>query len=211
MIVEMLTVGPFQENCFLVGDPSTNLGIVIDPGDDADRIIEHAKATGLEFKYIWNTHAHLDHVCAVEALKEAFDIPFLLHQEDEILLRNLPKQAAMFGLEIDKIPVVDTYIQSTDTLEIGNLKAKVLHTPGHTLGGVTFYFDTEGIAFVGDSLFQGSIGRTDLYGGNFDTLIKSIRERLFTLPDNVTAYPGHGPPTTIGMEKTTNPFFSNHP
>jgi hydroxyacylglutathione hydrolase len=207
MIIEMLTVGPFQENCYLIGDEATKTGAIIDPGDEAERILKAAKKTGLNFQFILNTHAHLDHVCAVQAVKDALGIPFYLHKDDLVLLENLPKQAAMFGMRVDHVPQVDMFFNPGTAIRIGHCLAAVHHTPGHSPGSVSFYFLNEKVVFGGDVLFNGSIGRTDLFGGDFDTLIHSIQEKLFTLPDEVTVYPGHGPETSIGFEKQYNPFF----
>ncbi len=207
MIIEKLTVGPFQENCYIVGDEKTNAGAIIDPGDEADRIIKAAKKTGLRFQFILNTHAHIDHVCAVQGVKDAFKIPFYLHKDDLILLQHLPDQAAMFGVKVDQVPQVDFFFNAGSSIMIGDLSAAIFHTPGHSPGSVSFYFSGDNVVFGGDVLFNGSIGRTDLFGGDFDTLIHSIREKLFTLRDDVTVYSGHGPETTIGFEKQHNPFF----
>jgi len=207
MIVKIETVGPFQENCYIIGDEKTKIGAIIDPGDEAERLIKSAKKTGLAFKYILNTHAHLDHVCAVQAVKDEFKIPFYLHRLELPLLERLPQQAAMFGLQVSGAPTVDVFYDMNSTIEIGDLKASLVHAPGHSPGSVVFYFASESIAIGGDVLFQGSIGRTDLPGGDFDTLIDSIREKLFTLPDETIIYPGHGPATKIGFEKRHNPFL----
>jgi hydroxyacylglutathione hydrolase len=207
MIIEMLTVGPFQENCYLVGDEKTKIGAVIDPGDEAERILAEARKTGLTFRCILNTHAHLDHVCAVQAVKDTLKIPFYLHKEDLPLLQHLPKQAAMFGMRVDKVPEVDFFYNTDAAISLGDLKIRLLHVPGHSPGSVALNFISEGVVFGGDVLFNGSIGRTDLFGGDFDTLINSIRVNLFSLPDEVVVYPGHGPETTIGFERKFNPFF----
>jgi glyoxylase-like metal-dependent hydrolase (beta-lactamase superfamily II) len=207
MIIESITVGMFQENCYLVGDESTGEGAILDPGDEAERILSRATQTGLTFRYILNTHAHLDHVCAVQAVKDALGIPFLLHPDDEVLLQHLPQQAAMFGLTVGKAPSVDQTFHDDGLIRLGSLTVRVLHTPGHSPGGVSFYFESEKVLFAGDTLFNGSIGRTDLYGGDFETLIRSIRSRILTLPDEVVVYPGHGPETSVGHERRFNPFL----
>lgn len=208
MRVETLTVGLFQENCYLAGDDRTGQGVIIDPGDEASRIIEAAEMTGWKFKMIINTHAHIDHVMAVFDIKKRLNVPFYLHQADEVLLANLPKQAAMFGLSVEDIPTVDAYLADGGKINAGGVEFSVIHTPGHTFGGVSLYVESEKVIFAGDTLFNGSIGRTDLYGGDFETLIHSIRSRLFVLPDEVVVYPGHGPVTAIGYEKRYNPFFN---
>lgn len=208
MIIEIETVGPFQENCYIIGDEGSKAGAIIDPGDEAERILETAKKTGLQFKYILNTHAHIDHVCAVQDIKETLQIPFYLHKDDLVLLQNLPKQAAMFGIFVDRVPDVDFFYGTQTQILIGGLMAEIFHTPGHSPGSVCLYFRSENILFGGDVLFNGSIGRTDLYGGDYDTLINVIREKLFTLPDETLVYPGHGPMTSIGHEKRYNPFLN---
>ena len=171
MIIECLTVGPFKENCYLIGDEKTKIGAVIDPGDESDRILKMARNTGLNFQFILNTHAHIDHVCAVQAVKIALKIPFYLHQDDLILLQHLPEQAAMFGIRVDKVPDVDFFYNVTTPVRMGELSAKILHVPGHSPGSIALHFISENVIFGGDVLFNGSIGRTDLYGGDFDTLI----------------------------------------
>lgn len=208
MIIEIETVGPFQENCYIIGDEKSKAGAIIDPGDEADRILKTARSTGLEFKYILNTHAHIDHVCGVQQVKEALRIPFYLHKEDLILLQHLPKQAAMFGIFVDKVPDVDFFYGPEIRINIGNLEARILHAPGHSPGSVCLHFASEKVVFGGDVLFNGSIGRTDLYGGDYETLINSIRTQLFTLSDETLVYPGHGPLTSIGHEKRYNPFLN---
>ena len=208
MIIEIETVGPFQENCYIIGDESSNIGAIIDPGDEPERILKTAKSTGLTFKYILNTHAHIDHVCGVQQIKETLGIPFYLHQDDHILLQHLPKQAAMFGIFVDQVPKVDFFYGPNTRIEIGKLSTRILHAPGHSPGSVCLHFESSQIVFGGDVLFNGSIGRTDLYGGDYDTLIHSIRSQLFTLPDETLVYPGHGPVTSIGHEKRYNPFLN---
>jgi glyoxylase-like metal-dependent hydrolase (beta-lactamase superfamily II) len=210
MIIEVETVGPFQENCYIMGDEKSRIGAIIDPGDEAERILKTAKSTGLEIKFILNTHAHLDHVCGIQEIKEALKIPFYLHKDDHILLQHLPKQAAMFGLRVDKVPDVDFFYGPNAVVDIGGLKARILHAPGHSPGSVCIHFESERVVFGGDVLFNGSIGRTDLYGGDFDTLIHSIRTHLFTMADETLVYPGHGPVTSIGHEKRYNPFLSEN-
>jgi hydroxyacylglutathione hydrolase len=208
MIIETETVGPFQENCYIIGDEKTMLGAIIDPGDEAERILKTARSTGLEFKYILNTHAHIDHVCGIQQVKEALHIPFYLHKDDLILLQNLPKQAAMFGIFVDKVPEVDFFYGQNTVISMGSLNAQILHSPGHSPGSVCLYFESEQVVFGGDVLFNGSIGRTDLYGGDYETLIHSIRTQLFTRSDETLVYPGHGPVTSVGHEKRYNPFLN---
>ncbi len=205
MIIETLEVGPFAENCYIVGCETTNEGVVIDPGDEIDRILKRVTAQQLNIKYILITHAHLDHVRELGTLKNQIDVPVLMHKEDQFLLDGLPMQASAFGMSISTIPKIDKYIEEGDTIEFGEEKFRVLHTPGHSPGNVSLV--TEGAAFVGDVLFSGSIGRTDLPGGDFDILINSIKTKLFPLGDDTLIYSGHGPVTTLKKEKQTNPFL----
>ncbi len=205
MIIAGLEVGVFAENCYVVGCETTLQGVVIDPGDEVARILKTIAELKLKIKYILLTHAHLDHVKEVSAMQKALAIPVLMHRADQFLLDNLPAQAAAFGLTTSGIPRVDKYIEEGDAIEFGRYHFEVLHTPGHSPGGVTFA--EKGVAFVGDVLFAGSIGRTDLPGGDYETLIRSIQSKLFPLGDDTQVYPGHGPQTTIGREKQTNPFL----
>lgn len=210
MFLQCITVGLFQENCYLIGDPASGLGAIIDPGDEADRILSAVNESKLKYLYILNTHAHLDHVGAVDAIKKELNIPFYLHREEEAVLKSVPMQAAMFGLPPLRAPHVDVWYDINSTIELGSLSIRLLFTPGHTPGGVSLCMASEKTVIAGDTLFNGSIGRTDLPGGNFDTLISSIHNKLFVLPDDTLVYPGHGPETTIGYEKQYNPFCATH-
>jgi len=205
LILRTITVGPFAMNCYVVGSEKTKRGVVIDPGDEGEKILRVLRETGLTIEYILNTHAHLDHVLAVQAVKDGTGAAFCLHEADLPLLNMLPMQAAMFGLSVKGVPKVDRFLKHGDTLTLDDLSFRVLHTPGHTPGGVSFF--TGKAVFVGDALFAGSIGRTDLWGGSYETLLESIRSKLFTLPDDVVVYPGHGPETTIGCQRRSNPFL----
>lgn len=205
MIIERLEVGAFAENCYLVGCKSTKAGVIIDPGDEIDRILKKLDAMQLQIKYILITHAHLDHIKELKVIQEKINVPTLMNKKDEFLLENLPAQASAFGLSCSGIPKIDRYIQAGDTVQFGNIKFDVLETPGHSPGSVTFH--TYHCAFVGDVLFSGSIGRTDLPGGDYDILIDSIKRKLFPLGNDLQVFPGHGPSTNIGIEKTTNPFL----
>lgn len=207
LIIERLEVGAFAENCYVVGCPSTLEGVVFDPGDEVERIIKKVDELNLKIKYILLTHGHIDHVKELVAFKKDIDVPVFMHHEDQFLLDNLPMQAAAFGLSHAGIPQIDKYITELDSIEFGDQKLQILHTPGHSPGSVTFV--TDGVAFVGDVLFAGSIGRTDLPGGNFETLINSIQKKLFPLNDETIIYSGHGPATSIINEKKFNPFLQN--
>jgi hydroxyacylglutathione hydrolase len=208
MIVEMLTVGPFQENCYVIGDQESGVGAIVDPGDEATRIALAVEQTNLEIGQILVTHAHIDHVGAVVALAEEYACPVLMHAEAEPMLEHLPTQAMMMGLRFGKLPTVDRHIEDEDVLEVGSLRLESRYTPGHAPGHLAFYVESEGLVLSGDALFSGSVGRTDLFGGNADLLIRSINERLLTLPDETRVYPGHGPETTIGDERAYNPFLA---
>ncbi|MEW6638215.1 MAG: MBL fold metallo-hydrolase [Actinomycetota bacterium] len=207
MILENLTVGPFQENCYIVGDESSGVGVVVDPGDEAARIALAVEQTNLEIGRILITHAHIDHVGAVAALADEYACPVMMHAEAEPMLKQLPAQAVMMGLRFGKVPAVDEHVEDGQIVEVGSLRLRALYTPGHAPGHVAFYEETEGFVLAGDALFAGSIGRTDLPGGSMEVLMRSINERLLTLPDETRVYPGHGPATTVGNERTTNPFL----
>jgi hydroxyacylglutathione hydrolase len=207
MILEMLTVGPFQENCYIVGDEETGVAALIDPGDEAARIAMAVEQTGLDIGSIIVTHAHIDHVGAVTALTDEYACPVLMHAEAEPLLEGLPTQAMMMGIRFGKVPGVDRYVEDEDILEVGDLRLRSLYTPGHAPGHLAFYLQDEGLVLSGDALFAGSVGRVDLPGGSMEVLMQSIEERLLTLPDDTVVYPGHGPRTTIGNERTSNPFL----
>jgi len=207
MIVERIEVGAFAENCYVVGCEASGRGVIIDPGDEIDRILQHVQRLSLQIQYILVTHAHIDHVKELSAMQEKLDVPTLMHQEDEFLLNNLLNQAAAFGLSCSGIPRIDRYIQQGDTVAFGEIMFQIKETPGHSPGSVTFHTDES--AFVGDVLFAGSIGRTDLPGGNMDILMQSIKDTLIPLGDHMVIYPGHGPETTIAQEREVNPFLLN--
>jgi hydroxyacylglutathione hydrolase len=207
MILEALTVGPFQENCYVIGDEETGAGALVDPGDEAARIALAVEQTGLDIGQIIITHAHIDHVGAVAALADEYACPVLMHAEAEPMLRQLPSQAMMMGLRFGKVPTVDRHIEDEVVLEVGGLRLESLYTPGHAPGHLAFYLAAEGLVLSGDALFAGSVGRTDIFGGDMDLLMRSINERLLTLPDETRVLPGHGPETTIGEERAHNPFL----
>jgi hydroxyacylglutathione hydrolase len=207
MILEMLTVGPFQENCYIIGDEQTGIGALVDPGDEAARIALAVEQTGLDIGQIIITHAHIDHVGAVAALADEYACPVLMHAEAEPMLQQLPTQAMMMGLRFGKLPTVDRHIEDEEVLDVGGLRLRSLYTPGHAPGHLAFYLEDEGLVLSGDALFAGSVGRTDLFGGNMDLLMRRINERLLTLPDETRVLSGHGPETTIGEERAHNTFL----
>ncbi|HEV2092648.1 MAG TPA: MBL fold metallo-hydrolase [Rubrobacter sp.] len=208
MILEKLTVGPFQENCYVVGDEATGTGALFDPGDEAARIALAVEQSNLEIAQIIITHAHIDHVGAVAALVEEYACPVLMHAEAEPMLRQLPSQALMMGLRFGKVPTVDGYIEDEEVVRVGGLAFTALYTPGHAPGHLAFYSAEEGAVIVGDALFAGSVGRVDLPGGSMEVLMRSINGRLLTLPDETLVLSGHGPETTIGEERRHNPFLA---
>jgi len=195
-------------NCFVLGCEHTKEAVVIDPGDDADKILLALAEDKLTLKYIINTHGHFDHVGANRPLKAATGADILIHKLDEPMLGHLKSLAASFGLSMENSPPADGNLDDGDTVRFGDITLKVLFTPGHSPGGISLLADKA--VFVGDTLFYGSIGRTDLPGGDYDTLIQSIKERLFVLEDDVTVYSGHTPETTIGQEKRSNPFVGEN-
>ena len=205
MIVKKLEVGPIMANCYVLGCEKTKEAVVIDPGDDSDRILMTLADKKLTVKYLVNTHGHFDHVGANKKMKEVTGAPIMIHSEDEPMLGQLDRAAAAFGLSAENSPAADQLLNDGDEISFGEITLKVIHTPGHSRGGICLY--TKGYLFVGDTLFAGSIGRTDLPGGDYNTLISNIKEKLFALPDDTTVYTGHGPETTIAQEKRSNPFL----
>ena len=204
MLIESMTVGPIQANCYILGCEDTREAVVIDPGAEADRILMAlAKMEGV-LKYIINTHGHFDHVSANRRLKDATGAKLLIHPLDAPMLSHLAASAAAWGLRAEDSPQPDQTLDEGDTVRFGHITLKVLHTPGHTPGGISLY--TDNCVFVGDTLFAGSVGRTDFPGGDAATLKASIQQKLFALGDDVTVYPGHMGTTTIGAERRHNPF-----
>jgi glyoxylase-like metal-dependent hydrolase (beta-lactamase superfamily II) len=203
---EAIMNGPFQENCFLVWNEDVKKGIFIDPGDEPEKLMRSASFLNIEIEGIYNTHAHIDHAGAVATIKKKLGVPFALHPEDRPLLDRMPQQAQMFGLPPMEVPTVDKELGHGDKLAILDTEVTVLHTPGHSPGGVCFLFDD--FICVGDTLFSGSIGRTDLPGGSYEQILDSIRTHLLVLDDNLKVLTGHGPATTIAMERKFNPFLN---
>jgi hydroxyacylglutathione hydrolase len=207
MIIEPVESGPFFTVGYLVGDEKSGKAIVVDaPKDSAPRFLGAATRLNLTIELLVNTHGHWDHIADNSALQLQTMAPIAIHRLDEPRIENpIP---VFFRLPFEIPPTkAGRYLESGDVVEVGNLKFKVLFTPGHTEGGICLYEPNEKILFSGDTLFAGSVGRVDLPGGDWDTLINSIREKLLTLEDDVTVYPGHGPPTTIGLERKRNPFL----
>ena len=198
-------LGPLMANCIIVGCKETKKAVVIDPGDEVDRILVALSEDQLTVTHILNTHGHFDHVGGNQRLKEITGAPICIHEDDAPMLSHVAASAASFGMNVKNSPDADQTFKDGDTISCGNIDLKVLHTPGHSPGGASFY--APGVVFVGDTLFAGSIGRTDFPGGSYDQLIASVKNKLFTLDDVTRVYTGHGPETTIGEEKRTNPFF----
>ena len=206
MIVERLVVGMLQSNCYVVGCEDTKVGIIIDPGGDAPVILDRVQQLDLSVKYIVNTHGHIDHIAANRPIKEATGAMIAIHRDDaQWLVSDQGGFARMLGV-LSPGPPADVLLEEGDEINFGNESLRVVHTPGHSQGGVTLVRD--GMIFCGDTLFAMGVGRVDLPGGDWETLMNSIKTQLFTMPDETVVYSGHGPPTTIGREKKLNPWFS---
>jgi hydroxyacylglutathione hydrolase len=208
MILETFPVGLLQCNCTLLGDKATGEAMVIDPGDNVEYILERLAAHGLTLKQIVVTHAHIDHIGGALRLKRATGAPVLLNENDLPLLKMMDVQAAWLGTSTPEVAAPDENAREGLVVGIANHKAQVLHTPGHTQGSICLHFAPEKILFAGDTLFAGSIGRTDLPGGNGKQILRSIHDRLMPLADETRVIPGHGAETTIGEERETNPFLT---
>ena len=207
MLFDTIVVGPLGVNCSVLGCEATGQGVVVDPGDDADRILAQVQQHGLKIVAIINTHGHFDHVGANRQLTQATGAPLYIHQADAPMLERVAKTAAMYGLPGENSPQPDRLLEDGMLIEFGTHRLQVIHTPGHTQGGCCLYLEAENKLIAGDTLFADGVGRTDLPGGSHQQLVESIKNRLFTLPDQVQVYPGHGPTTTIGHEKRHNPYL----
>ncbi|MCU1219355.1 MAG: beta-lactamase-like protein [Candidatus Angelobacter sp.] len=207
MIHKIFPVGPLQCNCSIIGDEQTHEAMVIDPGDQIEGILEILRQEGLTLKQIVITHAHIDHVGGAMKLKAATGAPILMNQNDYALLKMLDMQAAWIGMRPPGEVEVDEAVSQGRVLKIGEISSNVIHTPGHTEGSICLYFPEEQKLIAGDTLFAGSIGRTDLPGGSMDKIMRSLHTQVLALPDETEVVPGHGPATTIGEERETNPFL----
>lgn len=206
MIIERLVVGMLECNCYLVGCDDTKVGIVIDPGGDAPAVLDRVEQLGLNIKCILNTHGHIDHIAANRPVKEATGAQIAIHRDDaQWLITDQGDYARMLGV-LSPGPPADVLLDEGDQVEFGNESLQVIHTPGHSLGGISLVGD--GLVFCGDTLFAMGVGRVDLPGGSWETLMHSIKTRLFSMPDDTTVYTGHGSPTTVGREKGFNPWYS---
>ena len=211
MILESAAVGPFFKNGYVVGCERTRQAVFIDPGDEVEQLLDLIRTEELQVTHILLTHAHVDHVSGVAEAKRVLNVPIHLHNEDLFLYQNAVRTGMMFGLTVEEPPPVDRFYEGEGPITFGDYEVRVVHTPGHCPGGVCLAITKAGETapphlFVGDTLFAGSIGRTDLPGGDYETLLRSITEKLFGFPDESIGYSGHGPETTIGREKTNNTF-----
>jgi len=208
MIHEILPVGPLQCNCSVIGDDVSHEAIVIDPGDDIEDVLAIVRKHKLQVKQIVITHAHIDHVGGAMKLRAVTAAPILLNQNDYALLKMLDEQAAWLGMSSPGKVVIDQSVGQADTVKAGSIAADVMQTPGHTEGSVCLYFPAEKKLIAGDTLFAGSIGRTDLPGGSMQKILRSLHDKVLALPDETIVVPGHGPLTTIGAERENNPFLT---
>lgn len=208
MRLETLVVGPFEVNCYLYWDEETKEGVIIDPGAEQGKIFEAVTRFGFEPKAILLTHGHGDHIAAVATVKEKYEIPLYVGDgEEELLASSSANVSAMIGMPI-VAPPPDELLKDEEVLTIGSIKLRVLATPGHSPGGVCYLDETEGNLFCGDTLFHGSIGRTDFPGCSAEQLLDSIDKKIMSLPDSIICFPGHGPKTTVGAERVNNPFLT---
>lgn len=208
MLIETIVVGPLGVNCLILGDKQSHEGVVVDPGADCELILAAVARFGLKIKYVLNTHGHFDHVGCNRPLTEATGAELLIHELDLELLSQASRSAQKYGLQVIDSPLPSRYLTDGLRLEFGRRSITVLHTPGHTQGGCSLLLENEQLVITGDTLFADSVGRTDLPGGSHEVLMASIREKLLPLPDQTVVWPGHGPSTTIGQERRTNPYIN---
>ncbi|HZQ09785.1 MAG TPA: MBL fold metallo-hydrolase [Anaerolineae bacterium] len=210
MILQMMQVGPLGVNCYIVGDEDTREVVVIDPGGNARQIAQVLENLRAKVRGIILTHAHFDHVMGVEALKRATGAPLFVGANEKPVFESVESQGKTFGIAVPPLPDPEHWLNDGDTVEVGKLKFHVLEIPGHSPGSIALYDANDGVVFVGDVLMRGTIGRSDFPGGSLEELLRSIREKLYTLPEGTKVYSGHGPMTTISEEKRTNPFTQNY-
>ena len=206
MLIKTIPVGPLATNSYIVACEQTRKAVIIDPGFDVDRIKTQIDQLDLEVVYILLTHGHFDHCSGIGEVKAMFNVPVYMHRDDIPYVAEAKTHSRMYGFSVPEVPLPDQFIEDGDTISFGDCSFQVIHTPGHTPGGVCFY--TPGTLFAGDTLFSGSVGRTDLPGGSFEAISSSIKTGLYNLPDDTVVYPGHGLPTTIGEEKSSNPYVT---
>jgi len=207
MLLNTVVVTEFMTNCYIVGDDSTREAVVIDPGGEAEKILREVEKMGVTVTAVVNTHAHVDHIGALKDVKDALGVSVMLHPGELPVLKSASRMARLFGVTIDDPPEPDRLLKEGDEIAVGGMSLKVLETPGHSPGGISLVTSDGKVCFAGDSLFAGSIGRTDLPGGDYNTLIQSIKSKLIPLGDDVKVFTGHGPATTIGTERRYNPFL----
>lgn len=210
MILEQMPLGPLQCNCSILGDEKTGEAIIIDPGDEAPKILEILQQHQLKAKYILHTHAHFDHLGATQGVYDKTHSEVCLHREDMFLYENVAMQCALFGFAAKPVPAITHFLNQGDVISFGEYKIDVLHTPGHTPGSMSFHLKGDiPLLFTGDTLFMQSIGRTDLWGGDFNLMMKSIQDKLLQFDDDTIVHPGHGPSSSIGFERKENPFLAD--
>jgi glyoxylase-like metal-dependent hydrolase (beta-lactamase superfamily II) len=208
MLLKTVVVTEFMTNCFILGDEQTKKGIVIDPGGEAEKILRQIEALGVEIMTIVNTHAHVDHIGAIREIKDATGAQVMMHRSELPLLQAASRMGRLFGIHVEQPPDPDRFLAEGDEVSFGDgLSLKVIETPGHSPGGIALVASEGKLCFAGDTLFAGSIGRTDLPGGDYHTLISSIKTKLLPLGDDMKVLPGHGPATTLGAERRHNPFL----
>ncbi|HJV67125.1 MAG TPA: MBL fold metallo-hydrolase [Geomonas sp.] len=208
MLIERIIVGPLGVNCFILGDKQSNEGVVVDPGADSEMVLAAVSRFGLKVKYVINTHGHFDHIGGNRAVTVATGAELLIHEKDLPLLSLARKSGQMYGLQVEDSPAPSRYLSDGMRLEFGRRTIEVLHTPGHTQGGCCLLLRNEQVVITGDTLFADSVGRTDLPGGSHEQLMASIKEKLMPLPDETVVWPGHGPSSTIGRERRSNPYIN---
>ncbi|HNU75782.1 MAG: putative metallo-hydrolase [Deltaproteobacteria bacterium ADurb.BinA179] len=207
MVVHTVVVTEFMTNCFIVGDEITKEAVVIDPGGEGQKILKEIEKMGMNVKAVVSTHAHVDHIGALKDIKNALGADIMMHQAELPVLKTASRMARLFGISIDDPPEPDRFIAEGDQVSCGSITLKVIETPGHSPGGISLLTSDGKVCFAGDTLFAGSIGRTDLPGGDYHTLIESIKTKLIPLGDDVKVLSGHGPATTMGVERRYNPFL----
>ncbi len=211
MEIKTFAVNPFEMNCYVYYDKSSGDGVIIDPGaysdEEKNEISDFISSNNIKIKYILNTHGHIDHVLGNKWAKDLFGVPIYIHKDDIPLLDKAVEQGVMFGIQVVKSPAPDYFVREGEKIKFGNCTLDTIHTPGHSPGGVCFVDEKNKIIFVGDAVFHGSIGRTDLWMGDMDTLISSIKTKILKYADDFVLYPGHYEHTTIGEEKALNPFL----